>query len=73
MQVLIADKLLPSAASRLTSMETDVFVDPTLKGDRLGEALDAHQSNVLVVRSTKVPRSCSSEVTKGSLSARAPG
>ena len=55
MRVLIADKLLPSAASRLTSMGLDVFVDPTLKGDRLGEALDAHQSNVLVVRSTKVP------------------
>lgn len=55
MRVLIADKLLSSTADRLRAAGCDVLVAPDLLGDTLGAALEESASQVLVVRSTKVP------------------
>lgn len=56
MRVLIADKLAPTAHERLKRAGLDLVVDPTLSGDGLGEALNRHNPDVLVVRSTRVER-----------------
>ncbi|MCO4772079.1 MAG: hydroxyacid dehydrogenase [Deltaproteobacteria bacterium] len=55
MRVLIADKLLPSAAERLRALGLEVLENAALKTATLGDALGEHGSHVLVVRSTKVP------------------
>jgi len=55
MRVLIADKLLPSVAERLSDSGCEVSVDPSLSGDALADAVGRTDAQVLVVRSTKVP------------------
>ena len=54
LRVLIADKLPDSARTRLQQAGVEVLFDPALKDDALLDALEAHDPDVLVVRSTKV-------------------
>ena len=53
MRVLIADKLSPDTPIRLEAVGCAVIVG-AFQGDALMEALETHQPDVLVVRSTKV-------------------
>lgn len=55
MNVLIADKFEKNGIDRLTAGGLDVNYTPGLSGDALAEALAKSHSEVLVVRSTKVP------------------
>ncbi|MFC1763068.1 NAD(P)-dependent oxidoreductase [Planctomycetota bacterium] len=54
MNILIADKLAPSAIDQLEALEAKVTVNPDLKADDLPKALG--DSEVVIVRSTKVTR-----------------
>lgn len=56
MTILIADTVSPSATRRLRDAGHAVLEDASLKGDGLVDALQAHNPNVLVVRSTRVDR-----------------
>ena len=56
MKILLADKLSPSVAIFLKKNQCQVIEDPSLKEASLLHALTQHQPEVLVVRSTKVPR-----------------
>jgi len=64
MRVLIADKLPPAAISQLQAAGCDVYVDPSLKDEPLAAVIAEKRPEVLVVRSTKVPRKM---MTGGSL------
>lgn len=55
MNVLIADKFEPSGIEQLKSAGISVQYTPGLSGDELAGALRQTRSDVLVVRSTKVP------------------
>lgn len=54
MRILIADKLPDHARVRLASGGHETTVDPTLKGPALRSALEEHNPDVLIVRSTQV-------------------
>lgn len=56
MKVLVADKLEDSGRRGLAEAGCDVHYDPQLEGAALAEALATTGADVLVVRSTKVPR-----------------
>ena len=56
LKVLIADKLPDAMRTRLQERDIQVFFEPTLGGEALVTALAAHDPDVLVVRSTKVPK-----------------
>ncbi|MEM1329607.1 MAG: NAD(P)-dependent oxidoreductase [Planctomycetota bacterium] len=55
MRVLIADKFEQRGIDGLASIGADVALDPSLGPDTLPGAISAHEAEVLVVRSTKVP------------------
>ena len=52
MKILIADKLSSKAIAALDKIGADITSNPNLKAEELSEAID--NSNVLIVRSTKV-------------------
>ena len=54
LKVLIADKLPDAARTQLQEREIEVVQDPSLKDEALVAALQQHDPDVLVVRSTKV-------------------
>lgn len=54
MRVLVADALEKRAIDGLTGIGAEVFLEPDAAGPTLREAVDRHQPQVLVVRSTKV-------------------
>lgn len=54
MRILIADKLPDHARVRLASGGHETTVDPGLKGPALQSALEEHNPDVLIVRSTQV-------------------
>src|SRR5688572_18507972 len=56
MKVLVADKFEDSGRRGLAEIGCDVAYDPDATGDRLTEALEKTQADVLVVRSTQVTR-----------------
>lgn len=55
MQILIADKFPESRRKALIDAGCTVVSEPSLKGDALVGAMEAHTPDILVVRSTKVP------------------
>ncbi|MCC5822573.1 MAG: hypothetical protein LAT64_03240 [Phycisphaerales bacterium] len=54
-RVLIADKFEPAGIEGLKSLGCAVHADPDLGPDTLPDAIKATESDVLIVRSTKVP------------------
>lgn len=62
MQVLIADKFEQSGIDGIAGLGAEVLYEPDLKDDPLAERVKASGVQVIVVRSTKVPR----EVMDGS-------
>ena len=56
MKVLVADQFSPAGMEELKSAGIDVVYDSGLNGDTLKEAMASHKPQVLVVRSTKVPK-----------------
>lgn len=56
MKVLIADLFSPAGIDQLKAAGLDVTYDDKLNGESLVAALGEHKPNVLVVRSTKVPK-----------------
>lgn len=55
MNVLIADKFEDSGAAALREAGCEVVLDPSLQDDGLAKALADTDSEILIVRSTKVP------------------
>ncbi|NNE69499.1 MAG: hydroxyacid dehydrogenase [Rhodothermales bacterium] len=55
MTILVADKLSQTGLDRMQAAGCTVISEPTLNGDALVSALGAHNPDVLIVRSTKVP------------------
>ena len=56
MKVLIADKLPPAGLDGFSNTGFEVLSEPELKGDALPERVASSGAQILVVRSTKVPR-----------------
>ncbi len=56
MKVLVADKLPASALEALTTAGFDVVSEPALKDDALTSKIAETGAEILIVRSTKVPR-----------------
>lgn len=56
MTVLVADKLPDQHRTALEEQKCSVVYEPELKGDALIEAMRSHTPDILIVRSTKVPR-----------------
>ncbi|MGE3181097.1 MAG: phosphoglycerate dehydrogenase [Phycisphaerae bacterium] len=56
MKILIADKFEQSGIDRLRGLASTLEVDAGLKGDALVDKMRGFDPNVLVVRSTKVPK-----------------
>ena len=71
MKVLIADKFDQSGIDALKDIGCAVISDPALAPETLPEALKQHDPDVLIVRSTKVPKPCFDAAGKLSLVVRA--
>ncbi len=56
MKILVADKLEATALNGMKALGCEVISEPDLVDDALVAALASHNPDVLVVRSTKVPR-----------------
>ncbi len=56
MNILIADKFQEWGIKELRDAGCEVVYEPTLEGDALRQAVESTGCNVLVVRSTRVPR-----------------
>lgn len=56
MKVLVADKMEPAGIEGLKELDCAVHHQPDLNGDTLKKALESVDPDILIVRSTKVPR-----------------
>jgi D-3-phosphoglycerate dehydrogenase / 2-oxoglutarate reductase len=63
MKILIADKFPENAQEQLKNMGHNIVFDPNLDGETLKNALNVEQPDVLIVRSTKVPKEISEVAT----------
>ncbi len=71
MKVLIADKFNQSGIDALNNTGCAVVSDPELTPDSLPAAIKEHEPDVLIVRSTKVPKPCLDAASKLSIIVRA--
>ena len=53
MNIVIADKLDPSAHQSLTQLGFTIYADASLADERLLQAIQEHDPEIVIVRSTK--------------------